>query len=120
MNLTLRKYELMKELGIETGIFYTLEDGWHFGTQKYLTQDAAAILERACREWLEKQSVFVYCYNRLRDGLDRFTFKFLDYSYDLKYPCLSTNETFYKSFDAAQIAALEYCLKERTTQCTED
>jgi hypothetical protein len=107
MNPTLEKFKLMEQLNIASVFLYTYPE-----LEAHLGEIAVAgILERLCREWLEKQTVFVYCFDSPHEGeVDRYTFKFLDYSYDPVYPCLSSHIETYSSFDAAQIAALKHCL----------
>jgi len=101
MNTTLKKYELMKELGI---LDSNTISSFVATTTEYTYQfPVAAILERACREWLEKKEIDV------------------NHNFGKTYTIWGCDiDRVYDSFDAAQIAALEYCLKERTTQCTED
>jgi hypothetical protein len=92
-------------LGIEIKITFTRGYFWHEDIASSLTVAiVAAILERACREWLEKQGII------FQSGND-----FWCFGREGDYQMTMGN-----SFDAAQIAALEYCLKERTTQCTDN
>ena len=101
MNDTFKKYELMKELGIATTVYLTIDGNkrWLGDDNKYVRDCfVAAILERACREWLESDGIVIYG----RNG---------EYHIDI----INTHDSkTADSFDAAQIAALEYCLNEKS------
>lgn len=107
MNLTLKKYELMKELGITTDIEYrdniwVMDDGVSLG--QITNNVAAAILERICREWLEKeQSIYI--------NADDQGFYYAFYMQHSTDPITGLE----CEYPAAQIAALEECLEKRQT-----
>jgi len=121
MNDTLRKYDLMKQLGIEQDWEYCEKSkSWYRPCWEHVTDFmAACIFERICREWLEKKSIFVYCFHEPDVDFVNYAFRWLDDA-DPLYAAMITNNEFYKSFDAAQIAAMEYCLKEGTTKCIDN
>ena len=123
MNDTLKKYELMISLGIPMEIEmlqgFCQGPTWSIKCSELdinpqsfgLMSDsiATAILERACREWLEKeQSIYI--------NADDQGFYYAFYMPRGTDPITGIE----CEYDAAQIAALEYCLKERTTQCTDN
>ncbi len=96
MNDTFKKYELMKELGIKI-------EPCPVAAHNLMGESAtAAILERACREWLEKKGIEV-------------TFRG-DFFFLTSEGRRIDVAHIYNSFDAAQIAALEWCLKEKNTK----
>jgi len=93
----------MKELGIATTVYLTIDGNkrWVGDDNKYVRDCfVAAILERACREWLDKHDLAVLFMNDDWYSLIRFG---------------AGSVGSYDSFDAAQIAALEYCLKENSS-----
>jgi hypothetical protein len=127
MNNTLRKYELMKELNIPIGQYNinalsydNRYKAWFFSTHNISDYEAAAIFERACREWLEKKGFEIQIY--FVDG------RVMGYEVIRQTPeleniccgghCCENQSTAciaqdINSFDAAQIAALKECLKEK-------
>lgn len=108
MNDTLRKYELMKKLQIPVAEFEPhfweyRDEKWYEGDRVVPDFAAAAILERACREWLEKeQSIYI--------AADDQGFYYAFYMQRSTDPITGIE----CEYDAAQIAALEYCLKEKS------
>ena len=106
MNDTFKKYELMKELGIATTVYLTIDGNkrWVGDDNKYVRDCfVAAILERACREWLEKQqSIYI--------NTDDQGFYYAFYMQRSTDPITGIE----CDYDAAQIAALEYCLNEKS------
>jgi nitroimidazol reductase NimA-like FMN-containing flavoprotein (pyridoxamine 5'-phosphate oxidase superfamily) len=108
MNLTLKKYELMKKLEIpvlEQDIDWLVYDGdgtWYErGNVENIINElaVAAILERACREWIEKNH--------------NVCIEIHESTYAIYGRGFSATNNWFTSFDQAQIAILEYCLEHK-------
>lgn len=114
---TLKKYELMKELGIpvlEQDIDWLVYDGdgtWYErgNVDRTLHEETvASLLERACREWLEEQEMYVYL------EIDRYM------NEDIKTFCVRFSKRYVicpnaATYDIAQVEALKHCLQERNS-----
>jgi hypothetical protein len=103
MDLALEKYELMNQLGIDCGLsrkmlgnaicWYHLKIG-----HSVCDEIVDAILERACREWLDS-NICPISFESMGGGLY------------LVHGIEADDKTF-DSFGVAQLEVLKYCLKE--------
>lgn len=115
------KYELMVKLGIVDSqlMQYDLPE-----IEALSLKTLAAVLERACREWLEKEGVYI---EAAWEGKTITEYEVSIRTPELENVCCGghcdSNQSSVlviccNTFDGAQIEALKYCLKNRDTLCT--